>query len=86
MSIKIVDGVRFEMTAEEIAELKNRDSNPEVKAEQVRSERDALLRKTDWTALSDTTMSAEMAAYRQALRDITDQEGFPYEVIWPVKP
>lgn len=52
----------------------------------IRNKRDKLLSETDWTALSDTTMSAEMAAYRQALRDITDQEGFPYQVDWPVKP
>jgi hypothetical protein len=38
------------------------------------------------TALSDNTMSTEMAAYRQALRDITAQGGFPYSVTWPTKP
>jgi len=31
-------------------------------------------------------MSAEMATYRQALRDITAQEGFPHSVVWPAKP
>jgi hypothetical protein len=36
--------------------------------------------------LSDVTMSAAMTTYRQALRDITDQEGFPYSVTWPTKP
>ena len=52
----------------------------------IRNQRDAKLAETDWTALSDVTMSAEMAAYRQALRDITTQDGFPHEVTWPVKP
>lgn len=55
-------------------------------AKAVRAERDRKLADTDWTALSDVTMSAEMAAYRQALRDITAQEGFPHSVNWPVKP
>jgi hypothetical protein len=55
-------------------------------SEEVRSIRNILLKETDWTALSDVTMSAEMAAYRQALRDITTQDGFPHEVTWPVKP
>lgn len=55
-------------------------------AKAVRAQRDKLLAETDWTALSDVTMSAEMAAYRQALRDITAQEGFPHSVNWPVKP
>jgi len=54
----------------------------------VRSERDRLLAETDWTGLSDVTMSAEMTTYRQALRDITDHENFPYltEDDWPTKP
>lgn len=52
----------------------------------VRAYRDRLLQDTDWTALSDVVMTPEMATYRQALRDITAQEGFPYAVVWPVKP
>jgi len=52
----------------------------------IRSQRDNLLSQTDWMALSDVTMSPEWVAYRQALRDITSQEGFPYAVIWPTKP
>jgi hypothetical protein len=55
-------------------------------AKSVRDERDRKLADTDWTALSDVTMSAEMATYRQALRDITAQAGFPHSVTWPVKP
>jgi hypothetical protein len=57
-----------------------------AKAASIRLERDSLLADTDWMALSDVTMSAEMAAYRQALRDITAQVGFPHSVNWPVKP
>ena len=52
----------------------------------IRSQRDNLLQQTDWMALSDVTMSPAWAAYRQALRDITAQEGYPYSVIWPTKP
>lgn len=55
-------------------------------AKAVRAERDRKLAETDWMALSDVTMSPEMADYRQALRDITDQVGFPHTVEWPVKP
>jgi len=55
-------------------------------AKSVRDERDRKLAETDWMALSDVTMSAEMTTYRQALRDITAQEGFPHSVNWPVKP
>jgi hypothetical protein len=52
----------------------------------VRNFRNRLLSETDWMALSDVVMSAPWAAYRQALRDITAQVGFPYGIAWPVKP
>jgi len=57
-------------------------------AERVRSERDRLIAETDWTGLSDVTMSAEMTTYRQALRDITTHANFPNlaDDDWPVKP
>jgi hypothetical protein len=54
----------------------------------VRKRRDALLKETDWYGLSDVTMPAEMATYRQALRDITTHANFPTltETDWPTKP
>ena len=52
----------------------------------VRPKRNALIAETDWWATSDRTMSAEQIAYRQALRDITAQSGFPTDVTWPTKP
>ena len=60
----------------------------DAKAQENRSQRDKLLSDTDWTALSDVTMSAAMATYRQALRDITDHAAFPHlaEADWPTKP
>ena len=63
------------------------ENKPQDQAEDaVRNKRDQLLKETDWMALSDVTMSSEMTSYRQALRDITDQTGFPYSVVWPTKP
>jgi len=67
-------------TAEEIAE------RTAQQAQNVRSERDSKLAETDWMGLSDVTMPEAMATYRQALRDITSQEGFPYNITWPTKP
>ena len=54
-------------------------------AASVRTQRDAKLAETDWMGLSDVTMTAEMAAYRQALRDITTHANFPYlqDSDWP---
>lgn len=49
--------------------------------------RDKLLAASDWTQLADATVDREMwAAYRQALRDIPQQAGFPADVEWPVEP
>lgn len=65
---------------------------PEELAAQARARRNQLLAESDWTQLPDAraAMGAEKAAewdiYRQALRDITAQPGFPAEIVWPVKP
>lgn len=48
--------------------------------------RTILLASTDVWALSDRTMSDAQTAYRQALRDITGQAGFPTDITWPTKP
>jgi hypothetical protein len=57
-----------------------------VKEMEVRNKRNYLLSETDFYALSDNSLTPEMAAYRQALRDVTSQDGFPENVIWPNKP
>lgn len=55
-------------------------------AADARAERNAKLAETDWTASSDVTMSDAMTSYRQALRDVPAQEGFPSDITWPEKP
>ena len=60
--------------------------NEELAIFNVKRRRDTLLAETDWMALIDTTLTQEWASYRQALRDVPAQEGFPFEVQWPVKP
>lgn len=57
----------------------------EARINDARSDRNALLADTDWWANSDLTMTDEQRAYRQALRDLPAQEGFP-DVTWPTKP
>ena len=60
----------------------------EVLARNARRKRDELLVKTDWTQFKDIadTVSSAWAPYRQALRDLPAQEGFPQSVTWPVPP
>lgn len=55
-------------------------------AQNVRNKRDELLFLTDNNALSDRTLSSTFTTYRQALRDVTSQDGFPTSITWPVKP
>ena len=55
-------------------------------ADSVRAERETKLKESDWMALSDVTMTAEWSTYRQALRDVPEQAGFPHTVTWPTEP
>ena len=56
-------------------------------AANARSQRDTLLTQTDWTQVADAPVDkAAWAAYRQALRDVPQQIGFPTTITWPVKP
>lgn len=59
----------------------------EFQLHMLRSERNRLLDETDYWVLSDTnTASAEQLAYRQALRDITENATSLNNVTWPTKP
>lgn len=64
------------------------DADTEAKAAEVRAERNAKLSATDWTQGKDIpdSVSTPWAAYRQALRDVPDQPGFPWSVVWPTQP
>ena len=55
----------------------------------MRAERDSLIAETDFYALSDVTMSSDMATYRQALRDLPSGKTTKAQVdgaTWPTKP
>ena len=52
----------------------------------LRVRRNLLLAKTDYLALSDVTLSAEMRTYRQALRDLPANTTDPANPVWPTKP
>ena len=59
-------------------------------AAEAREKRNALIAETDYLAMPDYPLDAEkkatVLAYRQALRDIPEQAGFPRQIDWPVKP
>ena len=59
----------------------------QVASENVRNRRQALLQSSDWTQIPDSPVDKDAwATYRQALRDLTSQPGFPYSVVWPQTP
>lgn len=68
----------------------NEDEKAQADAEQakvIRLNRSSRLLSSDWTQLSDAPVDATTwATYRQALRDITSQSGFPWDVQWPDQP
>ena len=71
-------------TADEKAEMDRQAASA------IRAERNTKLTECDWTQLNDTPLDnpskVAWTTYRQALRDIPTQSGFPHNVIWPVKP
>ena len=99
MTIHHINGEPVELTAEEQAAFEASVAEWEAGADEraaqrVRSERDhKLTTEVDpivtnplrWDDLS-TEKQDEWKAYRKALLDVTAQEGFPNEVVWPTKP
>jgi hypothetical protein len=89
-----INGVQVPFTAEEEAQ---RDAEEQAWNDgafdramaDLRQRRDNLLKATDYLALSDNTLSADMTTYRQALRDITNGLTTVEDVnavTWPTKP
>lgn len=71
---------RGKVTVEEVAET----------ADEIRARRDRLLAATDWAVLPDSPLDAQsleaVKTYRQALRDVPQQEHFPGAITWPQMP
>lgn len=83
--------------ANRVVNRKTISNLPEAEAKaRVRNQRDDLLDDTDWATSKAIDQNARDGLgvqiplvwldYRQALRDITNQDGFPYNVIWPQEP
>lgn len=84
-----VNALKFEITDEFVAKLI--EAETDKAATEIREIRDKLLAESDKEVLPDRTTktSSEFKAwaeYRQELRDITEQKGFPFAVEWPKKP
>jgi hypothetical protein len=80
-----------EMNDEEFAVWQAGQADRDVeKAESVRYERDQKLAESDWRVIkaleNNQPQDFEWASYRQALRDVPSQAGFPWSVVWPQSP
>lgn len=78
-----------DMTQAELDEAYPPEPVPEPDpAEAARDKRNRLLRDSDWAVLPDAPASNEQEwrDYRQALRDVPQQSGFPDDITWPTKP
>lgn len=81
----------FSLVGDEWIEIKEVQKLPaQIAEENIRFKRDSLLKDSDWTHVTDSALTdsqkAAWSTYRQALRDITAQTGFPLEITWPTKP
>lgn len=83
---QVVTCQAVDLTVEELSAIEN-NKNLQLAA-QVRASRDRLLTASDWTQLADVVLlnKTEWATYRQALRDLTNQAGFPQTITWPIDP
>jgi len=64
------------------------DTVVNVSADSIRNQRNMLIAQTDWTQANDVpeATKTKWAAYRQALRDVPQQAGFPNNITWPTSP
>ena len=71
-------------------ETKSWEANLTLAAAVAITDRNTLLYESDWTQIPNAPLTPEQveqwAVYRQALRDVPQQEGFPMNIVWPVAP
>ena len=92
MQYKLTSKGYIPLNEKELVEYNNRQDKWELEADDraaeiVRKNRNKKLTSCDWTQVADAQVDQEAwATYRQALRDIPSQEGFPNTINWPTEP
>jgi hypothetical protein len=83
---ELIDGFLKVLDEAEVAQ--EQQAEVDSQAHRVRVDRTLRLQASDWTQGKDIAdeVSTAWATYRQALRDVPSQEGFPWGVIWPEQP
>ena len=86
-SVALLDGVWTQQWSLVDASAEDVTARNDAQSRTVRSYRNDLLTESDWTQLADATADkTAWASYRQALRDVPSQPGFPHNVTWPTTP
>jgi hypothetical protein len=86
-SAPTADEIAAAVAEEAAAQATYKAQSDTEQAASVRASRTQKLKDCDWTQIGDSTADkAAWATYRQALRDVTTQDGFPWTVEWPVQP
>ena len=82
---ELIDG--FLKVLDQAEVVHEQQAEADSQAHRVRVDRTLILQASDWTQLADATVDkTAWATYRQALRDLPSQEGFPWGVTWPEMP
>jgi hypothetical protein len=85
--VEQVDGKWYTKYSVASMEQEAKDALDAQQAASQRAYRNTLLSGCDWTQVADAPVNkAVWATYRQALRDVTSQAGFPWTIDWPAKP
>ena len=87
---KNVNGTRIPLSSQEEADFLAEEAvwaaETDVRAaKDVRDVRNTMLSASDWMAVTDRTMTGPETAYRQSLREVPQQAGFPDNIIWPTQ-
>ncbi len=92
---KMVNGKKVKLTPEEqssynVKQALAEDAATSIAATDARRMRDKYLADCDWVVLRHAergeSIPVEWSGYREALRDVSDQDGFPLDIKWPAKP
>ena len=85
--VEQVDGKWYTKYSVADMEQEAKDALDAQQAALIRSQRTQKLAESDWTQVADAPVDkSAWATYRQGLRDVTTQTGFPWEVTWPAQP
>ena len=86
-----INNIIREMNDEEYSIwLSEYDDKVKEYSESIRIDRNKKLSDTDWVVIkaveTNSSLPPDWISYRQALRDISQQSGFPWDIEWPIEP